>query len=118
METMKSGHKLVSAEHVLDGHSMNQDLGQLIGYVWAEGNERRVMPSEHFTSLVEAFVRKYRSMEIESPKRILNDAHTLKRAAHELKWAKEELYNKSEKLAIHEFYMSTMKQIDRSGLVC
>lgn len=36
-----------------------QDLRQLVGYVWVEGNFQKEFPSEHFLKLVDYFIAKF-----------------------------------------------------------
>lgn len=47
-------------EKLLDGKSPSQDLQYICGYIWAEGNQRREMPSEHILSLVDCYIKKWK----------------------------------------------------------
>lgn len=68
MEQSCNKHSYAAPEMVLDGSDMNQDIHQLMGYVWAEGNEKRVMPSEHFAHLGRVFLQKYVHVVKSNPK--------------------------------------------------
>lgn len=46
---------------ILDGPDMNYDLRQLVGYVWAEGNQKREFPSTHMCELITHFLDKHRA---------------------------------------------------------
>lgn len=59
LEEVASEEVFTSVDEVLDGVDMNQDLHQLIGYVWAEGNQNRVFPSEHMGDLALKFLQKH-----------------------------------------------------------
>lgn len=50
----------IPAEEILDGPDMNYDLHQLVGYVWAEGNHNREMPTTHMCALIDFFLKKHR----------------------------------------------------------
>lgn len=115
METVKQGP--ARPQDILNGHDMNQDIHQLLGYVWQNGmlsNERTIFPSDHLAAIGEEFLRKYRTLEIQSPKAQLNSAHTIKRAALQLESTVTQLNKVTEKLDIHEHYMNVMGQLDRS----
>lgn len=47
-------------EEILDGPDMNYDLHLLVGYVWAEGNQKTVFPSTHMCDLIAHFLDKHR----------------------------------------------------------
>lgn len=47
------------SEVILTGATIEEDLCSLVGYVWAEGNQNRVFPSEHFIELVNYLLKKH-----------------------------------------------------------
>jgi hypothetical protein len=117
METM-TNHKSARPEVVLDGDSMEQDLFQLMGYVYAHGQHtgtKGVVESGHLKDLGEAFLRKYGPLEGLSPKVHLNTAHMIKRAAIQLESTQKSLKEASGKLRVHEHYMNIMSQLERSN---
>ncbi len=46
-------------EEILNGVDLNQDSLFLMGYIWAEGNQNRVFPTEHFCDLHNFIIKKY-----------------------------------------------------------
>lgn len=44
---------------VLDGADINQDIHQLVGYVWTLGNTEKVFPTKHCSELCSYFLFKY-----------------------------------------------------------
>ena len=56
--------KQKSAEEILDckvhgPKGASEDLLTLIGYIWAEGNQKRVFPSSHMQDLSTHFINKH-----------------------------------------------------------
>ena len=73
MEVMKKGHQNNPfVKDILNGQSAHEDLCYLVGYTWAEGNERMLFDSGHFAELVEEFLSKYALKVKESSEEILN----------------------------------------------
>jgi len=60
---MKKELDLTDVDRVLDGQDMNQDLHQLLGYVFSLGTTERVFPSSHLIQLAERFLEKHRKLE-------------------------------------------------------
>lgn len=119
METVKQG--IAKPEKVLDGNDMNQDIGQLIGYVHSIGIDtgpKGVFPSEHFIELIETFMRKHRQVELRSPKRLANDAFQIKRLVDEHKYLQARYNEDKEKLNLHEYYKNLLQRLDDRGGVC
>lgn len=113
MESVKQG--ISDPNKVLDGHDMNQDIGQLIGYVHSIGiqtGEKGTFPSEHFCALIETFLRKHRAVEERSPKRMANDAHMIKNLVADFRDTSKRYETVREKLAVHEYYMNQQRKLD------
>lgn len=51
--------KLTDVSVVLDGADANQDLHQLIGYMWSLGNTEKDFPSTHCSDLATNFLEKH-----------------------------------------------------------
>lgn len=120
MKSEKTPLKNQKIEAILDGHDMNQDLHQLIGYVHCHGIEtgtEGVFDSAHFVELASAFLRKHNTMERTNPKRLLNEAHTIKQLVSEHRETTKRLDETYGKLRIHEHYMDVVNQFKRHDLV-
>ena len=48
---------------IFEGKTRGEDLRILLGYVWAEGNQQRVFPSEHFDELINEYIESWRFCE-------------------------------------------------------
>jgi len=58
--------EFTDVKEVLDGADMNQDLHQMIGYLWALGmksDESTVFPSGYLAHLAEEFLLKHRDIK-------------------------------------------------------
>jgi len=58
--------KYADPADILDNDNMEQDLMQLIGYLWTIGSTNTVFPVDYCTALCERFLAKYRLNEIPS----------------------------------------------------
>jgi hypothetical protein len=111
MENMKNPQGITEPKKVLDGHDLNQDVGQLIGYVHTVGihtGTKGIFPSEHYVELVSEFLRKHRNVEFKSPKARANDAFQIQRLAESYKFLKKSHGEISDKLEVHEHYMKVI----------
>lgn len=111
----KEPQKDASPKEVLNGHDMNQDIHQLLGYVHTHGQiagASSQFPSEHMQDLAAEFLRKYRPLKHTSPKNMENIAHRLKMYIKDHQNLRLRYESQSEKLSIHEHYMKIIQRMD------
>jgi hypothetical protein len=58
---MENEMEFTKPAKILDGADMNQDIHQLIGYLWTIGGPKEVFATEHCIALAEEFLRKHRT---------------------------------------------------------